>query len=364
MKLIKTFHLWLSVTFGILIVLMCLSGAALVFEKEITASLHPELDKVKVEGEPLPLDKLLPGVLALQPDSARVASVEIPASIDSPYKVNVVDGSERRALMVDQYSGRLLGENVRPSFFRVMHSLHGSMLLGRNADGGIAWGTLVVGTTTLVMLIVLITGILLWWPRSRNVCRSAFCISSRRGVFGFWFSLHKAGGFYVSLFLMLMCITGLTWSFDWFSRGYYALLGAPTKTNKSASINTPKSDIADDYTLWDYQLNQVATVHPGVALTVSSGEVKVKLYGLGNTRATDIYRFDKATGMMTDIDRYADSSRRDKISGWTGSLHNGSWGGLTTRIIYLIASLCGVVLVITGYYFWIRRLRRNSGRNF
>lgn len=357
MKLSRFLHLWLSVPFGVLIVLICFSGATLVFEKEITEALHPELYKVTSSGAPRPLSEIVPAALASLPDSARAAGVEVSAAADRPYKVNIA-GKGRRAVLVDQYTGRVLGESVRPPFFKAMHSLHGSLMFGRPAEGAVAWGSLIVGTTTLVLLIVLITGLVLWWPRSRRSRRRAFRIPVRKGAFPFWFALHDAGGMYVSLFLMAMCVTGLTWSFDWFSKGYYALLGASGGENVKTTSAAPRKEV--DYALWDKELEQVRRMVPEQTLTVAEGEVKASLGAFGNARAADVYKFEPGTDVMTGADRYSESPRRVKVSGWTGSLHNGSWGGLPMRIIYMLAALAGAILPLTGYYLWLHRLRRRA----
>ena len=52
--------MWLSVPFGIIITLICFSGAMLVFENEVNELMWPELYFVKqVEAAPLPVDQLL-----------------------------------------------------------------------------------------------------------------------------------------------------------------------------------------------------------------------------------------------------------------------------------------------------------------
>ena len=59
-KALRKIHLWLSVPTGIIITLVCFSGAMLVFEKEITEAIKPELYFVKeAKGEPIPMQELM-----------------------------------------------------------------------------------------------------------------------------------------------------------------------------------------------------------------------------------------------------------------------------------------------------------------
>ncbi|WP_349829969.1 PepSY-associated TM helix domain-containing protein, partial [Bacteroides uniformis] len=59
---------------------------------------------------------------------------------------------------------------------------------------------------------------------------------------------------------------------------------------------------------------------------------------------------------------YKDADTSGKIRGWIYSVHVGSWGGWATRILSFLAALIGASLPLTGYYLWIRRLVRKSGR--
>ena len=75
-KIFRTLHLWLSVPFGLLVSLICFSGAMLVFENEITEWSRPDLYQVKeIKAEPLPVEMLLERVAETLPDSVSVAGV-------------------------------------------------------------------------------------------------------------------------------------------------------------------------------------------------------------------------------------------------------------------------------------------------
>ena len=69
---------------------------------------------------------------------------------------------------------------------------------------------------------------------------------------------------------------------------------------------------------------------------------------------------DPATGKITEIQLYKDLPKSAKIRGWIYSVHAGTWGGLTTRILSCLVSLLGAVFAITGYYFWIKKKLRKS----
>ena len=116
MKFFRKIHLWLSVPFGIIITLICFSGAMLVFEPELTRIFNREVYFVKqAEETPLPVDKLLRTVEASLPDSVSVTGVTMFADKDRSYQVNL-SKPQRASLFIDQYSGRITGSYERMGF--------------------------------------------------------------------------------------------------------------------------------------------------------------------------------------------------------------------------------------------------------
>ena len=59
--------------------------------------------------------------------------------------------------------------------------------------------------------------------------------------------------------------------------------------------------------------------------------------------------------LVADLRLYKDLPKSGKIRGWIYSVHVGSWGGMTTRILTCLVSLLGTIFAITGYYFWIKK---------
>ena len=77
-------------------------------------------------------------------------------------------------------------------------------------DGGIFWGKMIVGTSTLMFVFVLISGVVVWWPRTRKALKNSLKIVANKGWRRFWYDLHVAGGMYALVFLLAMALTGLT----------------------------------------------------------------------------------------------------------------------------------------------------------
>lgn len=374
-KIFRNIHLWLSVPFGILITLICFSGAALVFEKEVMELCHRELYFVKkVEAAPLPMEQLMTKVAATLPDSVSVTGVNISSDPERAYQVTL--SKPRRASMyVDQYTGEITGKYERAPFFNFMFRMHRWLLDSMKQDGGIFWGKMIVGTSTLMFVFVLISGVVVWWPRTRKALKNSLKIVANKGWRRFWYDLHVAGGMYALVFLLAMALTGLTWSFQWYRTGFYKTFGVevqPSMGHGNAAANaTAKGGKRDGkpegregrgahryspYTNWQQVYEQLAEANPDYKqISVSDGSASVAVPRFGNQRGTDRYKFNPRNGEIIETTLYKDLDNSGKIRGWIYSVHVGSWGGMLTRILTFVAALIGASLPLTGYYLWIRK---------
>ncbi len=381
-KFFHKIHLWLSVPFGLIITLICFSGAALVFEKEVMELFCRDLYYVdKVGAEPLPVDQLAVKVSESLPDSVSVTGISIFSDPEQAYQVNL-SKPRRASVFVDQYTGEIKGRYERAPFFTFMFRMHRWLLDSMNPDGGVFVGKLVVGISTLMFVLVLISGIFIWIPRTKKALKNSLKIRAGKGWRRFWYDLHVAGGMYAVVFLLAMALTGLTWSFQWYRVGFYKVFGVEVQSNNAhgqSSANAASKERTENkgertggrgdmekqkyaqFAKWDQVYKQLATDNPNYKqISVSAGSASVAFRHLGNQRASDRYSFNPRTGEITDVVLYKDADRSGKIRGWIYSVHVGSWGGMLTRILSFVAALLGASLPVTGYYLWIRKLVRKS----
>ncbi len=360
-KIFRKIHLWLSVPFGIVISLVCFSGAMLVFEKEITEITNYKLFNVeKVEEKSLPIDTLVQIVSETLADSVQITSVTIFSNPSKAYQISL-SKPRRASLYIDQYSGQIKGNYKRLPFFDTMFKMH-RWLMGsaRNADGSIGLGKLIVGTSTLMFVFALISGVLVWWPHNKKMLKNRISIQFKKGWKRLLYDLHVAGGIYAILLLLLMALTGLTWSFQWYRDGFYTVFGVETVQTAIHNQQKEKKDIKRDnknkFNYWQQVYEQLTLKNRDYKqITISKGNANVSFDKIGNQRASDKYTFNPDNGQITAIKTYKEQPDSSKIRGWIYSLHVGSWGGITTRILTFLAALMGATLPLTGYYLWIKR---------
>ncbi|MCC8199478.1 MAG: PepSY domain-containing protein [Tannerellaceae bacterium] len=420
-KIFSILHLWLSIPFGVFISVLCLTGALLIFETEIQQVTNPSRFYVKeVKEAPMPLAELIPMVQKQLPDTVSVSGVTFPAKPNQTYRMSMT-GMGRTSLVVDPYTGEVI-EQVTPyakgNFFSAVRRLHRWFLYPMQRDKT-NWGKMLTGTATLVFVVILITGIILWIPKSVNMLKRRLKIKTGFGSFRFWYDLHLAGGIYTAILLLTMALTGLTWSFQWYRTGFYKVFGVevtqgaghaqPANDNQTPSgrpsgageERTGRSEgerrerperVASeegserrsegqenrsaerqegsggerrsgrgggkgpDYGVWTRVYHQLAEQNPDYkTISVQHGSATVSAATTGNTRASDRYTFDSRTGEITNVQLYTDNPKSSKIRGWIYAVHVGSWGGIITRMLYFIACLTGTCLPLTGYYFYLKK---------
>ncbi len=373
-KILLKLHLWISLPFGLIIALICFTGSIMVFEKEINELVYKERYKVTpVSGERITPAEAAAVAAAVLPDTMNIASVQIPFDEVSTYAVST-PGRRRITVYVNPYTAEVTAiQNPGDGkFFSTVRELH-RWLSFRGESRSI--GKNIIGVTTFAMVIILITGLVAWIPKSRKGLKNRLRISFSHGWRRFWHDLHVAGGFYTILLLLLMSLTGLTWSFDWYRNATYKLFGAelpkatpvtapavassPAKKDTSASVSPVKPAVrSTDFTIWDTALVETLKITSSwKTITITDGSIQVAPdKPFGNTRASDRYKFDKKSGQITDAELYRDQPKASKLRGWLYSLHTGSWGGIFVKVLYLIAALMGGILPVTGYYLYAKRV--------
>lgn len=387
-KLFRKIHLWISVPLGIIITLVCFSGAMLVFEEEIVRSMHRDIFYTQpAEGaRPLPAEALTAAVARTLPEGTEVTGITLFADPARTWQVTL--SQPRRAYVcVDPYTGEIKPRVERPAFFACMFRLHRWLLDSVKPGGGTSIGKLAVGIATLGFVIVLLTGVIIWWPRTRQALRNSLKIATRKGWRRFWFDLHVAGGMYALLFLLAMALTGLTWSFPWYRTGFYKAFGietqqggghgpAPAQAAPSGKDQAPErsrqghADGASERSRhrendtaplhWQQVCDRLMAANPGWSrIALTDGSASVTFAGRVPRSAADRYAFDSRSGAITSATLYRDAPGSTKMRGWIFGVHTGGWGGTLTRVLAFLAALIGATLPATGYYLWIRRLVHN-----
>lgn len=365
-KLLHKIHLWLSIPFGLIITVICFTGATLVFEQDITRALNKHLYQVEI---PQGKERLSPSevinIVQDRHDEMEISSVSIPKAADATYQISFSNGG-KKVLFVNPYTGESIGLSKSYPFFQTMRKLHRWFLDAPKSKESISAGRMIVGISTIAMTVILISGLVIWIPRTRKALKNRLTVACGKGNRRLIYDSHVALGFYATIFLLLMALTGPTWSFGWYREAAYSLLGAEPQTQNpktghgyghNEKKENGKTERQQENTItYDIALKEIQSQYPEYNyIKLSKNEATVALNKNGYRQKSDNIKFNPKTGKITEIRKFEDNSVRQNLRGLIYSLHVGTWGGPVTKVLYFLAALIGATLPPTGYYLWLKK---------
>ena len=230
-------------------------------------------------------------------------------------------------LLVIKDISPLLGmeEGIDP-FYKAVKQLHRWLfMVPNNPHGGLSVGRVIMAVSSMCMVLVLLTGVVVWWPKSKKMLKSRLKVSTNKGFRRFVYDTHVSLGIYAFVFLFLMAITGPVFSFGWYRQGMSKLFG---KNAEKMETKMPKGDG-----------KQAAT--------------KQNAFAHDNTdRVKEHAQRQEGGAPETKKDGDGKKPGGKKLF---KSLHTGKWAGWFSRVLYALAALVGGFLPISGYYLWWKK---------
>ncbi|SFB04111.1 Uncharacterized iron-regulated membrane protein [Poseidonocella pacifica] len=203
-----------------------------------------ERTAVAIQGTPLPVSAQAEAALAAWP-GGDLAQYIAPRDGDlaAIFRVNTAEGP--MMAVVDPYTAEVIEAFPRRSgWYDTMDRIHGEVMLGVAGDR-------MIEIAASLGVILLVTGLYLWWPRDGQGLRALVPRFGARGR-GVWKSLHATVGIWISVALLFFLISGLSWAGIWggkmvqawssFPAGKYS--GVPLSDVSHASLNGGRREVA------------------------------------------------------------------------------------------------------------------------
>ena len=383
----RRIHLYLSLAAGAVILIACLTGAILVFEKDLQMALNKGRYFVTTQGTHLPVEQLLNNVnkkfaghqttgVKVYSDGNRSVEVNLVAAANEEPKANSqqarntasVDtppaASKRQpgfTVFVNPYSGEVIERySYRETFFYKVFALHRWLLGG---EGSI--GKYIVGVSTFIFLFILITGIILWWPKSNKMLMQRLKIKSNASWKRLNHDLHIVLGFYSAIFLFIFAFTGLAWSFEWFNKGIYKVTNSPMKAPPApkSGFKHGAASIGPDLALATVMTEYKDAEYFNVVLPKDSAEaitVNVLPGDALHESATDAVYVDQYSGVVLGKLPFRERSLGARVRSSFKPVHTGSIWGTPSKVIAFIVCLFGASFPVTGVIMWLNRIRKKK----
>ena len=422
----RRIHLYLALAAGLVFFIQCLSGTVLVFEEEITHALRPERYTVAVPasqprlplaqlasqfGQAHPKDKLMG--FKVYADPARTVELTYrdskaksggPRGEGGPGRGEMggegsrqgrggevggeqrTEGRSREAgrggregrggegpgkgrpergstAYLNPYTGEITALQAEKQLpvFKVAEDLHRRLLAGEV-------GKALTGIAAIFILIITATGIILWWPKTRAMLTGRLRIKWGASGKRLTHDLHVVLGFYTSLFLFGLALTGIIMSYRWATEGLFFLTNSKPTVGllapKSAAPGNPRA-VAYDAALRTGQVTysaaeylRVGVPKDSAAAVAVSAPSTLPLRHMG----LDTLFVDRTTGAALGQHLYARQTAGAQLRRVAKPLHTGEIGGVWTKILALVVTLVSLTFPITGVLMWLNRTRKKSGK--
>lgn len=369
-------HLYLGLFAGAVFVLIGLTGSLLVFEDAIDVWSNP---KLMIASAPdgnknfLPLDEIVASGMKALPNKVKMLDLGFPRYSERAFDLWFeqlspnADYFERHQIFINPYTAEITGQRLlidfqrpwRDPFMDFILRLHYSLALGST-------GMNIVGWVGLALFFTVLTGVILWWPRSGKISK-ALTIKRNASQERLNFDLHKTFGFYSAIILVFLIASGVYLVFPKYGRGLVGIFSPVSRPWPSYQSVVPVGD-KTPLSLAEIKRITDARFPDGEYRRIvfpqnERGVYVVSKRAIDEVNQKKAYRrlwIDQYSGNILHVREHSTRTAGDIIEEWLFPLHTGEAFGMTGQIIILSFGLTPLILYVTGV---IRCLQKNRAVN-
>lgn len=353
-------HLVLGVAGGIVIFIMCVTGALLSFEKNIAEKIEHDQRVVVIGGRRQGPYEILEKLVAARPGAHPSA---ILYQGDPAAAVAVGLGRDGQVFLAP-YTGNITGESNKPSraFFGVVTDLHRYIAL---SGDGRPVGRAITGACNLMFLGLVLTGLYIWMPRRitwRHLRPNVWFRATKSGR-ARDFNWHNTIGFWLSLVLIVLTVTGSVLSYQWAGNLLYRVTGNDIPPQGQGPANTPPPEQTfilpeNINSLWSVAQAQNPDAR---SISLRLPVTKDAVFTIDEGRSLNIFgrstlTLDAESGSIPKWEPYEQRNAGQQMRSWFRFTHTGESFGLIGQFVGFIACIGGAFLVFTGLSLAVRRL--------
>lgn len=378
-KIAGLLHLWLGLASGLVVFIVAVTGCIFVFQTEISELIWKDqlfIPPPANQTKTLPITELseiakkalhAPDVSATTFSDPKRAWEFMYYKPGDPKALTFFGTIEAyKSAHLNPYTGKVTGiTDYESNFFVIIKYLHWSLLLNDT------YGQPIVGYSTLIFVVLLITGMILWWPKNLKKANfnKSFKISWKAKFKRLNYDLHNVPGFYAMLITLILALTGMTWAMKWFQSLVYVVASGsvtpaqhPTFTSDSTLTAVLKpTDIA-----FNTAKQQFPDARRIVVYAPPTGSPKSDvIYAYGYRGKEDFYdadalQLDQFTGKLLGRTNFKDKNPGEKLIDMNYDIHVGVVLGLPGKILAFLGSFVAASLPVTGFMIWLGRKKKKK----
>ncbi len=347
---------------------MCVTGALLAFEPNILEFVESEMRVVEIPAETtkkLSVSEIIEKVRQAKPE-AKPSGITF--QNDKSSAATVALGRDGQ-VFVNPFSGEITGEGATNwrGMLRVIEDAHRWLAL---SGDGRTIGKSLNDAANLLFLLLAISGLFIWFPRNLSWRSFKAVLWFRRGLRGKArnFNWHNTIGFWTSLVLIILTLTGAIISYQWAGNLVYTLTGneipkqqprPPQTENQEFFLPENLNEIfarAENHTSWKTISLRLPVTNDSAVFTVDEG-----IYWNKFGRST--LTIDTKTAEVSKWESYGEQNAGRQLRSWARFTHTGETFGFIGQFIAFLACVGGAFLVWTGISLALRRFQKWRSRN-
>lgn len=369
-------HFYAGIVFAPFIILLAITGIIYLFKPQIENIMYKDYYYVKVTEQKLTAEQQIEAVKTAYPDAA-ITRYKPSFEANRSAEVGVAGKEGMMTVFVNPYNGNIMGDlKSDEMFMSEVERLHGELMIGTIGDR-------IVEMAACWAIILLITGLYLWWPRNKKDIWGTVVPRLFKGKRTALRDLHAVPAFWFSLFVSIFIFTGLPWSGLWgdminrvataTQTGYPTGLwdgNLPQSTIPSKEVAkvpwaaenlpVPESNKSGVAPLSIEKIMQVADankVGKGYSITFPQEEKGVYTVSVSPDKPEGqaTLHIDQYSGKVLADLRFEDYGILAKAISIGIALHEGHYFGLANQVLNLIICLGLIGISVTGVIMWWKR---------
>lgn len=345
-------HLWIGMALAVPLVLVCITGALLVFGQELQAEVAPEEWYADTVGVPLPFESLvarfeeqLPGV--------PINVIAMDQAQGHAWKFWL--GNGEGVANVDPVSGTVLKHyQHNTTLYGYVLQLHRWLLIPEGDAR--SWARNLMSVIASVFILQLLMGLWMWMAPPRRLDRLKFSFrDSRRKIMS---RLHSSTAMAASGVLILIAFTGIGFNWKNTVKGVVGFVTA-SEVREPDKLEAPGHEGVRNI---DHAVKiALDTVGNGKLLSVNvpksnNQPINVRIRPEDAFNA-EIVTLDPVTAEVLKVRRVEDLTAAESFLGISYQLHIGDFAGLLVRWLWLLISLMPVFFVYSGIWIYFKRTK-------
>ncbi|MFC7786379.1 PepSY domain-containing protein [Rossellomorea sp. GCM10028870] len=369
-------HFYAGIIISPFLLILAVTGSIYLFKPQIEQNLYKEYYEVKAQGEKLPASEQIEEVKKLHPD-AQITKYRPGESPERSSEIGISTDDGSVTVFLDPYTGKSLGE-LKPED-RIMDKIvefHGELMAGTIGDR-------IVELVASWAIVLIITGLFLWFPRKKDKLSGVFFPRFGKGKSILRRDLHAVPAFWITAGMLFLIMTGLPWSGFWGTNFQNLMTNAGAgyppsiwtgeapqsvvKTKEIADVpwaaenlEVPVSAL-EGYT--PVSINDVVSIadregiDPSYTVYIPEGENGVYTLSAFPAKAQNevTMHLDQYSGAVLADYRFDHYGIGGKIVAMGITLHTGTQFGFINQLISLFICLGIILVVVSGFYLWLKR---------